>query len=128
MNTVIIIEDEKDARETLREHLSSYRDLVIVGECDNGMEGIEKINALRPDILFLDIHLPGINGFQVLQQLVHKPSIIITSAFEAYAAKAFNYDAIDYLLKPFCAERFAIAIKKVKLALLDTAMENDHGK
>ena len=117
MKTVIIIEDEKDAKETLKEYLSSYPELAIIAECENGKDAIEKINKLCPDILFLDIHLPGINGFQVMEQLTHKPAVVITSAFGFYAAKAFNYEVLDYLLKPFCEERFAVAMKKVRLVL-----------
>jgi len=112
MKTIIIIDDEKDARITLSQHISRYPALRLIGECTHGREAVEKINAQKPDLIFLDIHLPGLNGYQVVQQLVHLPVIVVTSAYENYALKAFDYDAVDFLLKPFTAERFALAVAK----------------
>lgn len=112
MRTVVIIEDEQDARDTMRQYLQLYPELVLLNECDNGRQAIECVNSLKPDIVFIDIHLPGIHGFQVIEQFMYKPAIIISSAFIGYALKAFNYDAIDYLLKPFSADRFDVAVGK----------------
>jgi two-component system, LytTR family, response regulator len=114
MKTVIIIEDEKDARQVIRECLLPYNDLVLICECDNGKDAIEKINELRPDIIFLDVQLPGLNGFEVIDRLQHKPSVVITTAHEDYAIKAFNYEVADYVLKPFERARLEAAITKAK--------------
>lgn len=126
MRTVVIIEDEKDARDTIREHLQFHSELVLLSECDNGWQAVECVNSLKPDIVFIDIHLPGIHGFQVIEQFTYKPAIIISSAFIGYALRAFDYDAVDYLLKPFTGERFDIAVEKA-LQYLDQQAITDHG-
>lgn len=118
MQSVIIIDDEEDARLLIRQHMLPYPEFRIVGECANGPDAVEYINQLRPDIVFLDIHIPVLNGFQVISQLTYAPQIIITTCYDKYALKAFDNDVIDYLLKPFSAERFAIAMSKISHAYL----------
>ncbi len=113
MSTVLIIDDEADARTLIRQYLSPYEGYEIIGECENGPEAVMMINKLEPDLVFLDIQMPGLSGFQVVQQLVHIPQIIFSTAYDQYAVKAFDTNAIDYLLKPYTAERFKRAIAKV---------------
>lgn len=113
MRKVLIIDDEHDARSLIREYLEPYLEFEIIGECENGLDAIKKINHLEPDIVFLDIKMPGLSGFQVVQQLIHMPKIIFTTAYDQYALKAFEANAIDYLLKPYTAERFNQAITKI---------------
>lgn len=114
MHKVILIDDEFLARSLTREYLSFHPDLEVVAECENGLEGIRAISDYQPDLVFLDIQMPKINGFEMLELLAHPPSIIFTTAFDQYALKAFDSQAIDYLLKPFSQERFDLAIQKWK--------------
>ena len=113
MKKVVIIDDEKDARLLIRQYLKAFSEFEIIAECSNGIEAVTKINSLEPDIIFLDVQMPGLSGFQVVQQLVHVPKIIFTTAYDRYALKAFDSNAIDYLLKPYTSERFAKAIEKI---------------
>ena len=108
----IIVEDEYLARDLLKRYLSNHDDLIVIDECENGFQAVKSINELKPDLIFLDIQLPKINGFEVLELLDYKPQIIFTTAYDEYAVKAFELNAIDYLLKPFSKERFDGAIKK----------------
>jgi two-component system LytT family response regulator len=110
---VFIIDDEKDARLLLRQYIQPYEQLEVIGEYDNGLDAVLAINALEPELIFLDIKMPGLSGFQVVQQLVHVPQIIFTTAFDQYALKAFETNAIDYLLKPYTADRFNKALTKL---------------
>jgi two-component system, LytTR family, response regulator len=110
---VIICDDEDDARLLIRQYLAHYPPLEMVKECANGPEAVAAIDALCPDLVFLDIQMPGLNGFQVLQQIVHVPQIIFSTAFDNYALRAFDSNAVDYLLKPYTKERFAQAMQKV---------------
>lgn len=112
MNKVIIIDDEPLARMLIAESLSKYTNFEIVAECADGFEGVKKITELQPDLIFLDIQMPKINGFEMLELLDQLPSVIFTTAFDEYAIKAFDLNAVDYLLKPFSEERFAKAIHK----------------
>ncbi|MGQ7868254.1 LytR/AlgR family response regulator transcription factor [Sunxiuqinia sp. sy24] len=109
----LIIEDEELARNLLKSYLKDHPTLQLVGECENGFEGVQKINELKPDVVFLDIQMPKITGFEMLELLDHKPEIIFTTAYDQYALKAFDYNAVDYLLKPFSKERMLRAIDKV---------------
>lgn len=115
MKKVIIIDDEPLARMILIEYLAKYTDIEIVAECADGFEGVKKITDLKPDLIFLDIQMPKINGFEMIELLDCIPSIIFTTAFDEFALKAFDNNAIDYLLKPFGEERFDKAIKKWQL-------------
>lgn len=110
----IIIEDEEPARELLRKYLEPFNDIEVIGEYIDGFEGAKAINQLKPDLVFLDIQLPRLTGIEVLELLDHSPMIIFTTAYDEFALKAFEKNAIDYLMKPFSKERFAQAIEKVK--------------
>lgn len=114
MYKVVIIDDEPLARSIVAEYLDAYPDLELVQECANGFEGLKAIQDLRPDLVFLDIQMPKINGFEMLELLDQPPSVIFTTAFDEYAIRAFETNAIDYLLKPFDKERFDKAIRKWK--------------
>ncbi len=110
---ILLIDDEADARKLLREYLGAFPELAIAGECTNGLEAVSAIDRLEPDLIFLDIQMPGLSGFQVLQQIVHVPQVIFSTAYDRYALKAFDHNAIDYLLKPYTRDRFVQAISKV---------------
>ncbi|MFI5148301.1 MAG: LytR/AlgR family response regulator transcription factor [Bacteroidia bacterium] len=112
MIKTIIIDDEPLARQIVKEYLSTFPELTIVQECNDGFEGIKAIAQHRPGLVFLDIQMPKINGFEMLELLDTVPPIIFTTAFDEYAVKAFETHAIDYLLKPFAKERFDKAIRK----------------
>ncbi|MBY0482872.1 MAG: response regulator [Chitinophagaceae bacterium] len=109
---VIIIDDEPLARSLVIEYLADFPELKLVQECGDGFEGLKAINQHKPDLIFLDIQMPKINGFELLELIEKPPAIVFTTAFEAYAIKAFEAHAIDYLLKPFSRERFQRAIQK----------------
>jgi len=95
--------------------LQEHKDVVeVIGEASNGREALEKIEALLPDLIFLDIQMPDLTGFEVIEQLQHRPNIIFTTAYEQYAMKAFDSFSIDYLLKPIREERLAQSISKLK--------------
>ena len=113
MKKVIIVDDEKPARLLIIEFLESHKDLVIIKECNNGVDAVKAINTFKPDLVFLDIQMPGFTGFEVLQRLKKMPHIIFSTAYDQYALKAFEVNAVDYLLKPFKQERFDKAIKKI---------------
>ncbi len=112
MINVIIIDDEPLARQIIIEYLSGRNDINIVQECNNGFEGIKAIMQFKPDLIFLDIQMPKINGFEMLEVCDEKPGVIFTTAFDEYALKAFEVNAVDYLLKPFNKERFDLAMQK----------------
>lgn len=109
---VIIIDDEMLARSIVKEYLQDFPELQVVQECNDGFEGIKAIQQHQPDLVFLDIQMPKINGFEMLELIEHPPAVIFTTAFEEYAIKAFETHAVDYLLKPFSKERFSKAIQK----------------
>lgn len=111
----IIIDDEPLARLLVLEYLQQYTDIEVVAECSDGFEGVKKVEELKPDLIFLDIQMPKISGFEMLELLDHKPGVIFATAFDEYALKAFDLHALDYLLKPFSAERFAQAIDKWRI-------------
>ncbi len=109
---VILIDDEPLARSVVIEYLQSWPQIEIVQECSDGFEGVKAIAQHEPDLIFLDIQMPKINGFEMLELIDHPPSVIFTTAFDEYAIKAFEEHAIDYLLKPFTKERFDKAVQK----------------
>jgi two-component system LytT family response regulator len=113
LKKVLIIDDEEAARILIRQYLDGYEQLEIIGECTDGPTAVNSINRLEPDLIFLDIQMPGLSGFQVIQQIVHVPQIIFSTAYDKYALKAFDSNAIDYLLKPYTRERFNQALAKV---------------
>ena len=108
----IIIDDEPLARIIVKEYLQFYPAISILQECGDGFEGIKAIQQHRPDIIFLDVQMPKINGFEMLELVEDPPAVIFTTAFDEYAIKAFESHAVDYLLKPFNKERFDKAISK----------------
>jgi len=120
----IIVDDEKLAREVIKSYLADHPVIEIAAECSNGFEGIKKINELKPDLVFLDIQMPKINGFEMLELLDDPPSIIFSTAFDQYALKAFEVNAVDYLLKPFSKERFDEALSKAYIYLRDKSEQN----
>ncbi|MBC7850856.1 MAG: response regulator transcription factor [Chitinophagaceae bacterium] len=108
----IIVDDEAPARRLLLEYLQAYPELEVVAICENGNDAVEKINQLSPGLVFLDIQMPGYDGFSVLHQLHTIPSVIFTTAYDAFALKAFDVNAVDYLFKPYSKQRFDAAINK----------------
>jgi two-component system LytT family response regulator len=112
MIKAILIDDEPLARLIVREYLKSYRHVTIVQECNDGFEGVKAIMQHQPDLIFLDIQMPKINGFEMLELIEQPPAVIFTTAFDEFAIKAFEAHAIDYLLKPFSKERFDKAMEK----------------
>ncbi len=115
MIKAIIIDDERLARSLVKEYLSNYADIEIITECNDGFEGLKAIQEYQPDLIFLDIQMPKINGFEMLELIDKPPAVIFTTAFDEYAIKAFDNHAVDYLLKPFSKERFDKAIEKWKI-------------
>ena len=109
---VIIIDDEPLARSIVKEYLQFCTDAVLVAECNDGFEGIKAIQQFQPDLIFLDIQMPRINGFEMLELIENYPAVIFTTAFDEFAIRAFEANAVDYLLKPFSKERFDKAIQK----------------
>lgn len=113
MMKAIIIDDEPLARMMVKEYLQSYPHISVVEECNDGFEGMKAIQQHQPDLIFLDIQMPKINGFEMLELIDNPPQVIFTTAFEEYAIKAFDARAADYLLKPFSKERFDKAMQKL---------------
>jgi len=112
MKKIVIIDDEPLARSIVIEYLQSQQDIEVVAECNNGYEGVKAIIQHKPDLVFLDIQMPKINGFEMLELLDTIPPVIFATAFDEFAIKAFEANAIDYLLKPFSKERFNAALTK----------------
>ena len=111
----IVIDDEPAARRLMKNLLQEHNDVVeIIAEADNGKDAIEKIERLKPDLIFLDIQMPDLTGFEVIEQLTERPNIIFTTAYEQYAIKAFENFSIDYLLKPIKEERLQKSVEKLK--------------
>jgi two-component system LytT family response regulator len=110
--TAVIVDDEDLARMIIREHLAAFPDIRLAAECSNGFEALKQIAAQKPQILFLDIQMPKINGFEVLELLTHRCEVIFVTAYDQYALKAFEVHAVDYLLKPFSKSRFNEAVTR----------------
>jgi two-component system LytT family response regulator len=108
----VIIEDEAPARDILKHYLKDIPEIEIIGECADGFSGLKTISFLKPDLVFLDIQMPRLTGFELIEVMTEKPVIIFTTAFDQFAIKAFEMNAIDYLLKPFPKERLQGAVKK----------------
>lgn len=109
----LLIDDERLAREELKSLLKEYHEIEIIDEAKHGEEGIQKIKELKPDLIFLDINMPGINGFDMIKQLEEIPRVIFVTAYDEYALKAFEVNALDYILKPVDPERLREAIQKL---------------
>ena len=119
---VLIIEDEEPARALIRHFLEKHDSISIIGECADGFCGLKAIKEMNPDLIFLDIQMPKLTGFELLEVLEEKPEIIFTTAYDEYAIKAFEMNAVDYLLKPFPQQRFDDAIEKA-FARIRTGMK-----
>ncbi len=116
MQKALIIDDERLARNELKKLLLEFPEIEVVGEAANANEGLEKIESLSPDLIFLDIQMPGKTGFDMLTELDSAPHVIFTTAYDEYALKAFEVNALDYLMKPVEPKRLADAIQKLQLA------------
>ena len=114
MKKVVLVDDEASARQLLGEYLSNYSGLVVVGEANNGVDAIKVINKFKPDIVFMDVQMPGMTGFEVLPHLEELPQLIFSTAYDQYALQAFEVHAVDYLLKPYTKSRFEKAIERVR--------------
>lgn len=113
--TAIIVDDERPARLMMKQLVSNHEDSIeLIGEATNGRDAINLIDQLRPDLIFLDIQMPDVNGFEMLSKLRHKPTVVFTTAYEQYAVKAFEEYALDYLVKPIEESRFLKCIEKLK--------------
>lgn len=117
----IIIDDEQLARQRIKRLLKEYDEVDIIGEAENGQEGLAIIEQLQPDLIFLDIEMPILNGFEMLSKLKNHPKVVFTTAYDQYAIKAFEEGSIDYLLKPIELERLDKTIKKLKQTNLAAA-------
>jgi two-component system LytT family response regulator len=112
--SILIIEDEKPARDLIRAYLEGNANVNLLGEYDNGFDGLKAVNELKPDAIFLDVQMPKLTGFEMLEVLDHHPEVIFTTAYDQYAIQAFEQNAVDYLLKPFSKERFNEALGKLE--------------
>lgn len=110
----MIVDDEDLARQIIREMLKSHPEIEIIGECSNGFDAVRTIGDLKPDLLFLDIQMPKLDGFEVLELIPKDIAVIFTTAYDEHALRAFEVHAVDYLLKPFRAERFESALALAK--------------
>src|ERR1700760_4215204 len=128
MKRVLVIDDEPLARMVVLEYLQDFSDEIeVLGECNDGFEGLKAIQQHNPDLIFLDVQMPKINGFEMLELVDGSPSVIFTTAFDEYAIKAFEAHAVDYLLKPFTRERFNKAVEKFlsQVPVAETPKQND---
>src|SRR5438093_5636015 len=115
MIRALIVDDEKFSRVSLKKLLKGYPQIELIDEAADGLKAIEKIESLKPDLVFLDIQMPGLNGFEVLRsvKLDPKPQVVFVTAYDKYAVKAFEVSAIDYLLKPIDADRLRLTMKRI---------------
>lgn len=113
---VLLVDDEPLARQGLRDHLAAHGDVEVVGEAGDGLAAVAQIEALRPDVVFLDVQMPGADGFEVLRlvEAEVRPVVVFVTAYEQYALRAFEAHAVDYLLKPFDGARFAAALQRAR--------------
>jgi two-component system, LytTR family, response regulator len=113
----VLVDDEQLARQVLREFISAHSDLEIVAECTNGFEAVKAVAEQKPDLLFLDVQMPKLDGFEVLELIGSETAVVFVTAYDNYAIKAFEVHAVDYLLKPFSAGRFDAALARAKQRL-----------
>ena len=111
---IILVEDEIPARDLIRSYLDDFPMIELIGEFDNGFDGLKAINEMKPDAVFLDVQMPKLTGFELLEVLEHDPEVIFTTAYDQFAIRAFEQNAVDYLLKPFSRERFGEALEKLE--------------
>src|SRR6201996_7598870 len=112
MKRCLVIDDEPLARMVVLEYLQGFPQIEVMQECSDGFEGLKAIQQHQPDLIFLDVQMPKINGFEMLELVEDPPAVIFTTAFDEYAIRAFEAHAVDYLLKPFNKQRFDKAIRK----------------
>jgi len=110
----VIVDDEELARRVLRELLRAHNEVEVVAECANGFEAVKAVAELKPDLLFLDVQMPKLDGFEVLELIAEGPAVIFVTAYDQYALRAFEAHAVDYLLKPFGADRLKVALERTK--------------
>ena len=110
----VVVDDEAPARSLLREYLSAHEDIAVAAECANGFEAVKVIHELKPEIVFLDVQMPKLDGFEVLELLEPGPAVVFCTAYDEYALRAFEVHAVDYLLKPFGRERLSEALARVR--------------
>lgn len=120
MIKAVVIDDEKLARDVIKSYLSKDNDIEVVAECSNGFEGIKAIQEHEPSLIFLDIQMPMLTGFEMLELLTEAPVVVFSTAFDQYAIKAFEQNAVDYLLKPYGEKRFFEALEKAKAKIGQT--------
>lgn len=121
----VIIDDEPLARELTRAYLKAFPQIEVMEECNDGFEGIKAIHQHQPDLIFLDIQMPKINGFEMLELIDKPPAVIFATAFDEFAIKAFENNAIDYLLKPYSQDRFSKAVQKFLDKAKPASVEQD---
>jgi two-component system LytT family response regulator len=114
---VLVVDDEEPARAVLREYLAARADVEVVGECRNGFEAVKAVAELRPELVFLDVQMPKLDGFEVLELIGHEVAVVFVTAFDEHALRAFEVNAVDYLLKPTTAERLATALERARQRL-----------
>jgi two-component system LytT family response regulator len=117
----LLVDDEELARQLLREYLAGQQDFEIIGECGNGFEAVKAIQELNPDVVFLDVQMPKLDGFEVLELIQTRAAIVFVTAYDQYVTKAFDAAAVDYLLKPFDEIRFQTALGRVRRRLAENA-------
>ena len=117
----VLVDDEQLARQVLREFVSAHADLEIVAECSNGFEAVKAVTEQKPDLLFLDVQMPKLDGFEVLELIGNETAVVFVTAYDNYAIKAFEVHAVDYLLKPFNSDRFDAALTRAKQRLAGAA-------
>ena len=110
----VIVDDEDLARQVLREYLGGEEDIEVVAECSNGFDAVKIVSEHRPDLLFLDVQMPKLDGFEVLELIGNEIAVVFVTAYDQYAMKAFDAHAVDYLLKPFSLDRFEKAIARAR--------------
>jgi two-component system LytT family response regulator len=113
----LLVDDEDLARGLLREYLQGERDIEVIGECRNGFDAVKAVSSQKPDLLFLDVQMPKLDGFEVLELIGSEVAVVFTTAHDQYATKAFDAAAVDYLLKPFDADRFRTALNRARARL-----------
>lgn len=121
----LIIDDEELSRKIILEFLSAHPDIKVCAECPDAVTALEAIERHTPDLLFLDVQMPGVNGFELLEMLEDLPFVIFTTAYDRYALKAFEVNAVDYLLKPFDEERFNTAVDRVRRLIRQQGDESE---
>lgn len=117
----VVIDDEQLAVDIIRSYLKAHEDIEIIAECHNGFDGLKAIHELKPDLVFLDIMMPKLNGFEMLELMDDHPVVIFSTAYDQYALKAFEQSAVDYLLKPYAQERLDLALEKARKKLAESS-------